>query len=103
MVSENPFIVEFIFFSIEKRIDVNAVELSRLIAKYPLIENLDFSNYSFKADDAIMCIRKLHLLTKFKFKVEGQLECDRLLQKLDGKWKTIIQHENDGIAIKLTS
>lgn len=87
MIGINSNILELKISGISKsEIKVNAVELNRFANEHPLVEKLDFTS-EFRADDALMFIGQLNALKEFGFQVQDRSECDRLMNRLDGKWK----------------
>ena len=101
MISGNPLILKLEVIG-SKEVNVNAAELNRFIAEHPLIEELYLDKYRLTADDAIMFIRQLKSLKKFKFRVKEQSECDRLLKVLDDKWKKVIRNGSDCTRMELS-
>lgn len=71
-------------------VNVSASELSRLANEHPVLVELTLSAYSLTADVAIAFIGQLPLLNSFEFRIKGNVEYDRLLAQLDGKWKHIV-------------
>lgn len=97
MISENKSISKLTIDTMRDSFrvkDVNAVELNQFVREHPLIERLDFHDYRFTGDEAIMFIYQLNALEQFKFEVKDQIERNLLLGQLDESWQTNISTAN---------
>lgn len=82
--------------------DLSEIELNRLVAKYPLMVELEFWDCFFTADAAITLIHQLNSLKRFNFEASDQFEFDRFLNQLDKQWQHDVLNYQGHFMVNLT-
>lgn len=70
---------------------INFSDIERLTQEHPLLIELELAGFKFSTDDVITLVGQFNWLKQFRFQIINRVEYDRLVSKLDSRWRPSLQ------------